>query len=125
MPREIQDVQEQMRMLASVAIANDGTARNKRISKKVGRSANIKYTYTQHLFDFTCKSIHLKDKHEMDCLRFLNADVHIKIDDNLLVVTVVGRGGRMKVLSQLNATTIILEEGNLSLDSPSMYMEVR
>ena len=124
MPREIQDVQEQMRMLASVAIANDGTASNSRKSKKVGRSTNIKYRYTQHLFDFTCKSICLKDKQEMDCLRFLNADVHIKIDDNLLVVTVVGRGGRMKVLSQLNATTITLEEGNLSLDSPSMYMEV-
>ena len=125
MPKEIQDVREQMRMLASVAIANDGTASNNRKTKKVGRSTNIRYTYTQHLFDFTCKSICLKDKYEMDCILFVNADVHIKIDDNLLVVTVVGRGGRLKVLSQLNATAIAMDEDNLLLDSPSMYMEVR
>ena len=34
MPREIQNVQEQIMMLASVAIANDGTASNNRKSKK-------------------------------------------------------------------------------------------
>ena len=60
----------------------------------------------------------------MEFLHFMDADVHIKIDDNLLVVTVVGRGGRMKVLSQLNATVVAMDEDNLLLDSPSMYMEV-
>ena len=125
MPREIQNVQEQIMMLASVAIANDGTASNSRKSKKVGRSTNIRYTYTQHLFDFTCKSIYLKDKNEMEFLHFMDADVHIKIDDNLLVVTVVGRGGRMKVLSQLNETEVAMDESTTLLNSPSMYMEVR
>ena len=107
MPREIQDVQEQIMMLASVALANDGTASTNRKSKKVGRAATIKYTNTQHLFDFTFKSIYLKDKNEMEFLHFMDADVHIKIDDNLLVVTVVA-----------------LDEDNLLMDIPYMYMEV-
>lgn len=119
-----QELQEQVKMLASIAIAHNGTASNNKIAKRVGDS-RVMYRYVRYLFDFQCTAINLYDKVNPEHLYYVTADMHLKIDDNLLAIVVKGIGGYKKVITQMNATTITIVDDVLTLASPTCMMELR
>ena len=115
-----QTIKQQTENLALVALLHNGTSKNAKITKHV--SQQVKYQYIKYWFDFSAH-IKLEDKEERDKLSAF-ADVQLRIDDNLLVITVQSRCGRMKVLTQLNVTSIEFTNNRFVLDSPTCYMEV-
>jgi len=115
----MQHKQTQVNILSAIAIANNGTAINKVITKKVGRSA-LKYTYTQHTFEFDCVEIRVNDKQNKESLRNFGAHVTIQIRDNLVIFKVSGRTGNIKLLTQLNETTISYDSCRALISSPTM-----
>lgn len=121
---EPQELKEQVKMLASIAIANNGTASNKFMAKRLGES-KITYRYVRYVFDFICDTVSLCDKVNPESLFFLTAEIHLKIDDNLLVIVVKGRGGYKKILTQMNVTEISVLNNVLTLSSPTCTMELK
>lgn len=113
-----QNLKQQTQLLATIAMQFNGTSKNSRITKRI---ATIKYQYTKYWFDFSAP-IYLEDKTEKDKLSAY-ATVEMRIDDNLLVITANTKCGRMKVLTQMNVTTIDLQQGRLIIDSPTCHME--
>lgn len=113
-----QNLKHQTELLATIAMQFNGTSKNARITKRI---ATIKYQYTKYWFDFSAP-IYLEDKTEKDKLSAY-ASVVMRIDDNLLVITANTKCGRMKVLTQMNITTVEIVNGHLILDSPTCHME--
>jgi len=115
----MQSLKEQTELLALVALAHKGSSKNARITKRI---STIRYSYTKYWFDFSARVL-LLDKQEKD-KSVVEATVEMRIDDNLLVVTITSRAGRQKVLTQMNITTVTMLDTMLTIDSPTMYMEV-
>jgi len=114
------DYKQKTEMLAVLACSFGGTSKNATITKKVGSVA--KYTYTKYWFDFHA-NVKLEDKLNVDKLK-APADIQLRIDDNLLVITARTRCGILKVLTQMNGTRVMFIDGVFVVDSVSVHLEV-
>ena len=116
---EQQTLKQKTELLAICALMHEGTSKSAQITKRV---IAMRYRYTKYWFDFTSHAV-LIDKQEKDkCVGDLSLE--LRIDDNLLVVTATSRMGRLKVLTQMNITSVTMNDTTIVVDSPTLYLEV-
>jgi len=108
-----------------VAIQNDGNSTNKMVNKTI-HNLNRTYRYTQYLFDFKCVSIELWDKAQDEHLLFLCCPIHIRIEDNCIILTCTSRmAGKKTVLTQFVSTEMQYTRGTLTIESDTIKVVIK